>query len=1043
MSKRFILNKFGQKHSFDDLVSLFQELDENERLDIIQTLGLDGIVNPGGGGVAPQYSADIESSEERFLNPSVAHNITLTGKLYNYFADASDKVVEYKWTRNSDSPASDVTWEKFGKTITITDADLTDKVKLGKVIFTLTIKVDGVDEVFKDEIDFSTIVTLNAVQIQASHSLFLGGDPAQITLTAITTGLSVNSYKWYVNNQLRASTRIYQLPSSIVSNGQVANIRLEVIDVKNNNYTDFISIPKISNGTKGEPGVPGPAGEDGESRYTWIKYADDNQGGDISEYPTKQNGDFREWMGIATNKLSPIESNDYRDYTWSKYIGEDGIPGTDGEDGVSSYIWVVYSQFPEGINTAGRVEIHNDPYDEVAEEYMVYLGLAYNKETKTEPNFNAMTEAQFKAQGFLWSKIKGEDGHTGYTFDLTNELHSIPTDSEGKTHSSVAYSGAASEAYLYYGNDVVPLSDYNITKEVTTGLVYTESNVGTTGKKFTVTSVNDMGDAGSIVIKAYDKQNPPNLLATASFSLVKTKNSPGYKIEPNIGSIRVQPGVGTAADVITPTTISVKVLKNNGYEVAETTQGTLSYRYSYQTGDGTPIAIGSTLTLSNSGNPSYIQFLYFDPVTNMLADIESVPFVRDGKQGDPGAPGTPGQNGAPGAPGIPGSRGPMPRMLNWQEGYTYYRSADTRDYIYFRSTNTTLEGWYCVREVAANLYNTTPTGIQEYRAVANSGSPDTAIFQKQDFTSSAMFGTIIAENANLAGFIFRNQKLYSQLGLDTENSEPQFSNLMLNGSQGYMQFAKNFLLQKEGIYQKDVTATSENKNRLALEFVQGTPRLRMWHPNGVLGIEMGIIEGVLTLNFYDSAGNLVYKLGQTGIVYVDRVPATYTAGDYVEFTSASYGDDAALRTEFLSRAIATRTATINDGPDNKYLIYDCASVTNKTLLSYNAGKNETSENNKQYESLLFLQSGTTADDPATKAKFTGVLTSTKIGDTVFHGTWSDGVNSESNRSGYLYYNPISQTAESIKIKVSRYVNGAVVESKTIDIGTVRVTDLPS
>ena len=240
-----------------------------------------------------------------------------------------------------------------------------------------------------------------------------------------------------------------------------------------------------------------------------------------------------------------------------------------------------------------------------------------------------------------------------------------------------------------------------------------------------------------------------------------------------------------------------------------------------------------------------------------------------------------------------------------------------------------------------------------------------------------------------------------------------------------------------------MTATSENKNRLALEFVQGTPRIRMWHPNGVLGIEMGIIEGVLTLNFYDSEGNLVYKLGQTGIIYVDRVAASYTPSSYVEFTSASYSDDEALKTEFLYRAKATRISTVNEGPENKYVLYECASVPNITLLSYNAGKNENSENNKQYESLLFLQQGTSLDNPATKARFTGVLTSTKIGDTVFHGTWSDGVHSESNTSGYLYYNTVSQTANTVKIKVSRYVNGEAVESKTIDIGTVRVSDLPN
>lgn len=1037
---RFIVNKFGQQHSYDSLVTILQDLSPQDIKDVLLILGLDEIVDTDGG-LVPAYSADIISSEERFLNPSTSHNITLTGKLYNYYQDASDKATSWKWTRDSDSSDTDAQWVKTTREIVLTDADLTTKIQSQKVFFHLEVKIG--EETFTDVIDFSTVVTLNAVQIKQSHGLFIGGDPTEITMTAQTQGLSADSYKWYVNDALKATTRIYKLPSSIIPNGQVANVRLEVIDVKGYTYSDFVSIPKLSNGTKGEPGVPGPPGEDGTPKYTWIKYADDDQGTNMSEYPTKPDGTFREWMGIGSNKDTPIESNQYTDYMWSKYIGEDGIPGENG------YMWVVYSQYPKGLDHTNKVDVHNDPYDEVAEEYMVYLGLAYNKAEKTEPNFNAMTPAVFEQQGFYWSKIRGEDGHTGYVLDSDNNIIALPADSEGNIIGTL--SGNVAKFRLFYGNDQIDLSTMYVEFTQTGGVTFESSsgNTGTLGMEDWITVTDITSDTGAVTMSVYSDSEANKVLAETSVQVAKFKNTPVFNIVTSVSAISVIPG-STVGDlpIITPNKLEVKVMKNTGYEVMETSEGTLTYKYNFQSGDGQaiePDASGKyTINISNAGNPKHIELQYFHPiVSNKVADRETVPFVRDGT---PGAPGQDGEDGAPGEqgpPGVPGSRGPMARMLEWREGYTYYRSAEYRDYIYYRSDNTTYEGWYCVRKAPANLYNTTAEGVKEYRAVANSGSPDTAKFQKQDFTDSQVFGTIIAENANLAGFIFRNQKLYSQLGLDTENAEPQFSNLMLNGSQGYMQFAKNFLLQKEGIYQKDVTATSENKNRLALEFVQGTPRIRMWHPNGVLGIEMGIIEGVLTLNFYDSEGNLVYKLGQTGIIYVDRVAASYTPSSYVEFTSASYSDDEALKTEFLYRAKATRISTVNEGPENKYVLYECASVPNITLLSYNAGKNENSENNKQYESLLFLQQGTSLDNPATKARFTGVLTSTKIGDTVFHGTWSDGVHSESNTSGYLYYNTVSQTANTVKIKVSRYVNGEAVESKTIDIGTVRVSDLPN
>ena len=753
---RFIVNKFGQKHSYDNLVTIMQDLTPQEVKSVLITLGLDGVIDDGG--LAPAYSADIVSSEERFLNPNISHNITLTGKLYNYYQDASDKATSWKWTRDSDSPDTDAQWVKTTREITLTDADLTNKIQSQKVFFHLEVKIE--EEIFTDVIDFSTVVTLNSVQIQQSHGLFIGGDPAEITLTADVGNISAASYKWYVNDELKTTTRIYKLPSSIVPNGKVANVRLEVVDVKGNTHSDFVSIPKLTNGTVGEPGVPGPPGQDGTPKYTWIKYADDNQGTDMSEYPTKPDGTFREWMGVGANKDTPAESNQYTDYIWSKYIGEDGVPGENG------YMWIVYSQFPKGLNHLNKVDVHNDPYDEVAEEYMVYLGLAYNKPEKTEPNFNAMTPAVFEQQEFYWSKIKGEDGHTGYVLDSDNDIIALPADSEGTVIGTPT--GNRSVFSLFYGNTQINLSQMYAEFTQTGGVVFTSSRGNTTTSSTDWIEVSSLtADTGTVTLTVYADSGANKVVAKTTVQVAKFKNTPVFNIVTSVSSINVVPGVGTAPEVVAPTTLEVKVMKNTGYEVIETSEGTLTYKYNYQTGDGQPLepdASGKyTIPVSNAGNPKHIEIQYFHPiVSNKIADRETVPFVRDGKNGDPGTPGQPGDPGQNGAPGVPGSRGPMARMIEWREGYTYYRNAEYRDYIYYRSDNTTYEGWYCVREVATNLYDTTVDGVKQYKAVANTGSPDTAIFQKQDFVDSQVFGTIIAENANLAGFIFRNEKMFSQ-----------------------------------------------------------------------------------------------------------------------------------------------------------------------------------------------------------------------------------------------------------------------------------------
>ncbi|MGF2071077.1 phage tail spike protein [Enterococcus casseliflavus] len=66
-------------------------------------------------------------------------------------------------------------------------------------------------------------------------------------------------------------------------------------------------------------GVPGPPGENGQPTYTWLKYADDYQGTNMTDDPT---GKY--YIGLATNKLTSIESNDPEDYKWQLVKGEDG-----------------------------------------------------------------------------------------------------------------------------------------------------------------------------------------------------------------------------------------------------------------------------------------------------------------------------------------------------------------------------------------------------------------------------------------------------------------------------------------------------------------------------------------------------------------------------------------------------------------------------------------------------------------------------------------------------------------------------------------------
>ena len=150
--------------------------------------------------------------------------------------------------------------------------------------------------------------------------------------------------------------------------------------------TQNISEPTCIQGAAGEngsQGVPGPPGEDGQTLYTWIKYADTPTSG-MSDTP-----DGKKYLGIAYNKTSPVESTNYSDYSWSDIKGKDGVPGTPGKNGQTLYTWIKYATSASGANMSDNPTGRD------------YIGIAYNKTTATEST---------NPSDYAWSLIQGEAG---------------------------------------------------------------------------------------------------------------------------------------------------------------------------------------------------------------------------------------------------------------------------------------------------------------------------------------------------------------------------------------------------------------------------------------------------------------------------------------------------------------------------------------------------------------------------------------------------------------------------------------------------------
>ena len=133
---------------------------------------------------------------------------------------------------------------------------------------------------------------------------------------------------------------------------------------------------------RGADGVKGEDGKDGETTYTWIKYADDSNGNGLSNDPTN-----KKYIGFAYNKTTATESTNASDYTWSL------IKGADGKDAIQYYTWVKYSDNADGTG------LYDTPKDST-----LYIGIAVNKTSKTEST---------NKSDYTWSKFKGADGVKG------------------------------------------------------------------------------------------------------------------------------------------------------------------------------------------------------------------------------------------------------------------------------------------------------------------------------------------------------------------------------------------------------------------------------------------------------------------------------------------------------------------------------------------------------------------------------------------------------------------------------------------------------
>lgn len=179
----------------------------------------------------------------------------------------------------------------------------------------------------------------------------------------------------------------------------------DFIEKDSNNPADYTwSKFQGVDGRNGEDGVPGAPGADGKTTYFHSKYMTKDN---YAKYETNHNDPtvvmtelVAEYMGTYVDYVEK-DSESPKTYTWMKVQGSDGIPGTNGADGRTSYLHIKYS------DDGGITFTSNNGEDQGA-----YIG-QYVDFIQADSN----NPADYK-----WSRIEGIDGEDGQP-GVSNYFH--------------------------------------------------------------------------------------------------------------------------------------------------------------------------------------------------------------------------------------------------------------------------------------------------------------------------------------------------------------------------------------------------------------------------------------------------------------------------------------------------------------------------------------------------------------------------------------------------------------------------------------------
>ena len=393
-------------------------------------------------------------------------------------------------------------------------------------------------------------------------------------------------------------------------------------------------------GPSGEAGIPGINGRDGSPVYVWLAFADSADG---SNNFTTDEGGGRKYMGVATNQQTATESQDWADYTWTKVLGPEGLPGgeglpgKDGADGTAKYIWVAYANSADGLDfTTGDPGGHT------------WIGVLANQDTAAESQ---------DWMDYNWVHIEGPQGVPG------------PPGADGSPrYIWIAYADSADGTVSFTNGEpgnrtyIGIAANKTTSTESRTASAYTWSRIeGPQGRQGATGTQGDQGVPG-----------PPGADGSPRYIWIAYADNANGTVRFTTGAPGTRKFIGIAANKTTSTesrTASAytwsRIEGPQGRQGATGTQGD----------QGVPGRPGA------DGSPRYIWIAYADNANGTVRFTTGAPGTRkfigiaankttptesrsasayawsriEGPQGRQGATGTQGDQGVPGRPGADGS----------------------------------------------------------------------------------------------------------------------------------------------------------------------------------------------------------------------------------------------------------------------------------------------------------------------------------------------------------------------------------------------------